>query len=189
MFNLTKEELNKILLRNPSLSIQGNHPEKVVSEQFYKSEAKDYPKKNNKYYNVPVYVFEDGFVFVDNNNKRKDLDVHTEVKEHGKVIDKFDSTKEYGRFLELKLLEKAGDISDLKRQVPLTIQQGFRYNNETLRPIVYRADFVYKRNGETIVEDVKGFDSKTGKWRTTETFELKWKLLEAKYPTYKFVIV
>ena len=120
MFNLTKEELNKILLRNPSLSIQGNHPEKVVSEQFYKSEAKDYPKKNNKYYNVPVYVFEDGFVFVDNNNKRKDLDVHTEVKEHGKVIDKFDSTKEYGRFLELKLLEKAGDISDLKRQVPLT---------------------------------------------------------------------
>ena len=75
MFNLTKEEPNKILLRNPSLSIQGNHPAKVVSEQFYKSEAKDYPKKNNKYYNVPVYVFEDGFVFVDNNNKRKDLDV------------------------------------------------------------------------------------------------------------------
>lgn len=80
MFNLTKEELNKILLRNPSLSIQGNHPKKVVSEQFHKNETKDHTKKNNKYYNVPVYVFEDGFVFVDNNNRRKDLDVTQKQK-------------------------------------------------------------------------------------------------------------
>ena len=35
----------------------------------------------------------------------------------------------------------------------------------------------------------KSFDKKTGKWRTTQTFELKWKLLKARYPHYDFVLI
>ena len=45
---------------------------------------------------------------------------------------------------------------------------------------------LYERDGETIVEDVKGQDKKTGKLQMTEAFRLKWKLLQAKYPQYKF---
>ena len=83
----------------------------------------------------------------------------------------------------------ANVITDLKRQVPLIIQEKFVYQGKTVRPIIYCADFVYRKDGKTVVEDVKGFDKKTGKWRTTQTFELKWKLLKARYPHYDFVLI
>lgn len=62
---------------------------------------------------------------------------------------KFASKKEAKRWQELKLLEKAGHITNLKRQVRYKLQM------ET----VYVADFVYDwRFGEgQTVEDVKGF--------------------------------
>lgn len=41
-------------------------------------------------------------------------------------------------------------------------------------------------DGVRVIEDVKAFDKKTQKFRTTETFNIKWKLLQAKYPNYKF---
>ena len=33
------------------------------------------------------------------------------------------------------------------------------------------------------------YDKKTDKWRTTQTFELKWKLLKARYPNFNFVLI
>lgn len=44
------------------------------------------------------------------------------------VIDgiKFDSKRESERYLELKLLEKAGEISDLKLQPRFILQHGFK---------------------------------------------------------------
>lgn len=62
----------------------------------------------------------------------------------------FASKKELDRWLDLKLLEKAGKISDLKRQVtyPLIVN-GFLVGK-------YRADAVYVENGKKVVEDVKG---------------------------------
>ena len=47
---------------------------------------------------------------------------------------------------------------------------------------------MYERDGEKIVEDVKGQDDETGKYKMTEAFRLKWKLLQAKYPDFKFEI-
>ncbi len=59
---------------------------------------------------------------------------------------RFASKREAKRYLELKLMEKAGRISNLRLQVryPLVIET------------TYVADFVYDEKGEEIVEDVKG---------------------------------
>lgn len=67
------------------------------------------------------------------------------------VVDgiRFASKREAKRFAELKLLEKAGEIVNLKRQVRYKLQM------ET----VYVADFTYawKHGGGEVVEDVKGY--------------------------------
>jgi hypothetical protein len=70
----------------------------------------------------------------------------------------FDSKKEANRYLELKMLEKAGAIQDLQRQVKYVLIPSQRINGKVVeRECSYKADFVYKENGETIVEDTKGF--------------------------------
>lgn len=81
----------------------------------------------------------------------------------------FDSKKEYLRFKELELLERAGKIRDLKRQVEYLLipaqfemvtdpKTGRRKRVCLERSCSYVADFVYhKENGELVVEDCKGF--------------------------------
>ena len=68
----------------------------------------------------------------------------------------FDSKREYERWCELKLLQRAGKIRDLRRQVRYNLvpAQYNKIRNE--RPVDYIADFVYLQNGRTVVEDVKG---------------------------------
>lgn len=64
----------------------------------------------------------------------------------------FDSKREAARYTELKLMQRAGLISDLRRQVKFELipkQQGER-------AVSYIADFVYSEDGQTVVEDVKG---------------------------------
>ena len=87
----------------------------------------------------------------------------------------FDSRKEARRYQELLLLERAGVIQDLKMQVKYVLipaQYEFykRYGakGKELKPgkrliekeVSYFADFVYEQNGETVVEDTKGFKTK-----------------------------
>ena len=85
----------------------------------------------------------------------------------------FDSRKECRRWQELKLLEKAGEITDLRRQVPFEIlpdqrepdrigPRGGRKKGRIIeRKAVYIADFVYKdRSGLQVVEDCKGMRTK-----------------------------
>ena len=135
-------------------------------------------KKPSKYRNEKVYVYEDGF-----------LSDSPKLTTHGRVIEKYDSRKEYDRSRELLLLKKAGKISNLKRQAELVIQEAFTTpDGKKYRPVTYKADFAYERDGEKIIEDVKGEDEETGKYQMTETFRLKWKLLQAKYPGFKFEI-
>lgn len=76
------------------------------------------------------------------------------------VVDgiKFDSKKEAKRYIELKLMERAGVISDLMLQVPFTLFE----KNEFGRKIKYIADFTYweiRSDGkkEYVVEDCKGY--------------------------------
>ena len=84
----------------------------------------------------------------------------------------FDSKKEYKRFCELSLLERAGKVTDLERQVkfvlipaqrePDTIgnRGGVKKGKLIERECAYIADFAYKMDGEYIVEDTKGFRTK-----------------------------
>lgn len=75
----------------------------------------------------------------------------------------FDSIKEFHRYSELKLLERAGKIWDLKRQVPFTIIPTQKVGGRVVeRACKYIADFTYMKSGadglaELVVEDTKGF--------------------------------
>lgn len=86
----------------------------------------------------------------------------------------FDSKKEARRYQELKMLQDAGEISRLERQVKFElIPEQRAWTNEIYengrkkgcfkkgklleRKVEYVADFVYMKDGEVIVEDVKGY--------------------------------
>lgn len=82
----------------------------------------------------------------------------------------FDSTKERGRWQELCLMQKAGKISNLQRQVeyeliprqkePDTVgTRGGVIRGKTIEhPAKYIADFTYiDSKGQLVVEDVKGY--------------------------------
>ena len=73
----------------------------------------------------------------------------------------FDSKREARRWLELDALAKTGEIQDLQRQVPfLLIPSQSVDGNVVERAVSYVADFVYKQNGKTVVEDSKGHKTK-----------------------------
>lgn len=93
----------------------------------------------------------------------------------------FDSAKEAQRYRELKLLEQAGEISNLELQPRFLLQDSFRKNGRTYRKIEYVADFKYIENGKTIVEDVKGLQ--------TNVFKIKHKLFEKIYPDLELKII
>jgi hypothetical protein len=78
----------------------------------------------------------------------------------------FDSQKEYRRWCELKLLEKAGQIQELRRQVSFELIPKIG----RMRAIRYVADFVYTKNGGQVVEDSKGGVK-------TRLYMLKWRLM------------
>ena len=69
----------------------------------------------------------------------------------------FDSKKEYRRWVELKFMLRSGEITELQRQVSYTLVPSQQTSKKKERPVKYIADFVYKRDGKTIVEDTKGF--------------------------------
>jgi hypothetical protein len=68
----------------------------------------------------------------------------------------YDSAKEARRGAELRLLERAGAISDLRTQEKFVLIPPQKRNGKVVeRPVTYIADFVYTENGQTVVEDVK----------------------------------
>ena len=69
----------------------------------------------------------------------------------------FDSLKEARRYRELWLLKKAGEITNLQRQVRFVLIPSQRIDGKVVeRSVSYIADFVYEDHGEIVVEDVKG---------------------------------
>lgn len=78
----------------------------------------------------------------------------------------FDSAKERNRYWELEVMQRAGEIRNLRRQVSFELIPyqkvlvpipggGTRYQTE--KAVKYIADFAYedKTTGQTVVEDVK----------------------------------
>ena len=89
----------------------------------------------------------------------------------------FASIKEAKRYTQLKLLEKAGLITELELQKKFILQPDY-VNNEgkKIRKITYVADYFYydKKKKKYIVEDTKGF--------RTEVYKIKKKIFEFQYP-------
>lgn len=95
----------------------------------------------------------------------------------------FDSALEAKRYRQLELMQQAGEISDLRLQVPFLLQESFVKNGKTYRKIEYIADFVYYDNKlkKTIVEDTKGIK--------TDVFKIKQKLFEKQYQHLEIKII
>lgn len=85
----------------------------------------------------------------------------------------FDSKAEYTRWCELKLLERAGKITGLKRQVKFELIPAQREESTEIykagpqkglpkpgavieKALSYVADFCYQMDGKFVCEDVKG---------------------------------
>lgn len=82
---------------------------------------------------------------------------------------KFDSKREFERYLVLEDMQKKGKLSDLRLQVPYVLIDKSCFG----RAIKYVADFVYIKDNQTIVEDVKGVK--------TPVYRLKKRMLAERY--------
>lgn len=103
-------------------------------------------------------------------NKKVEIDGH-----------KFDSKKEASRYVNLKLLERAGNISKLELQPRFTLQDSFvDSSGATHKRITYVADFSYlNKDGKMVIEDTKGF--------STDVYRIKKKMFLKMYPDYVFI--
>ena len=106
------------------------------------------------------------------------MNSYKKYKNEEKVVDgiKFDSKLEARRYIQLKLLLRAGEITDLHTQAEYELQPSYKKNGKTIRAIKYVADFVYYdvKERKTIIEDTKGFRN--------DVYKLKKKIFEYKYP-------
>ena len=122
----------------------------------------------------------------------------TKLNNQSIVIDgiEFASKREGNRYCELKLLQRAGEISNLEWQkkyelIPAqyeTVETGEYYKVGAKKgqpktkqvcieqSVVYIADFVYQeKSGQTVVEDVKGYKDPSS--ATYAKFVLKRKMM------------
>ena len=98
-------------------------------------------------------------------NKRTEVDGITFASKH-----------ESYRYIELKYLERVGQISELQLQRPFVLIGAQKDENGKIieRPVTYVADFVYKdQDGRTVVEDAKGMK--------TDVYKIKRKLMLSIY--------
>jgi len=130
-----------------------------MNERISAAEFRKAPGKRSKYRNVPIEI--DGI--------------------------RFDSKREAERWCQLKVRERAGEISHLERQPVFKLAIGDRpvlirskgYPNG--RQAKYVADFAYFDGENRVVEDAKG--------HRTRDFILKKAIVEAMFPAVKIVEV
>lgn len=103
--------------------------------------------------------------------------------------EEFDSKREMQRYLVLKDAESNGIIQNLQKQVKfelipkieedivIHLKRKDKIQRKTIQqPIIYRADFVYEKDGVMVVEDVKISD-----FLLPKEYLLKEKLFRWKY--------
>lgn len=105
------------------------------------------------------------------NNKKVELDGR-----------EFDSEAESKYYELLKERQAAGEIQSIELQPAFVLQPGFKKNGKRFDAITYKADFmIYLPNGDVEVIDVKGVE--------TDTFNLKKKMFEYKFPHLSLVLI
>lgn len=83
----------------------------------------------------------------------------------------FDSKAEARYWGHLQIRLKAGEISNLRRQVPFVLAPAVVIGGRKRPPLRYVADFVWEEGGRTVVADVKG--------AVPEAYRIKRHLLKA----------
>ena len=83
----------------------------------------------------------------------------------------FDSKAEARYWGHLQIRLKAGEISNLRRQVPFELAPAVVIGGRKRPPLRYVADFVWEEGGKTVVADVKG--------AVPEAYRIKRHLLKA----------
>ena len=83
----------------------------------------------------------------------------------------FDSKREYLRWRDLVLLERCGEIRDLKRQIPIEVIP--KQKGERATTWIADAIYIVVSTGEEVWEDCKGFK--------TEVYRIKRKLVLLRY--------
>ena len=94
----------------------------------------------------------------------------------------FDSKLEADYYCHLKLLQKAGEVTDFQCQVRFPLLEPFEKNGKKYRGIDYIADFVVTyADGRQEIIDTKG--------HKTDVYRIKKKWFEAKYPDLTIIEV
>lgn len=78
---------------------------------------------------------------------------------------KFDSRAEAHRYCELRRMQDAGLISDLRCQVSFQLVPSVTICGKKMRPMKFTADFCFTQEGKLVVEDVKGMATRDYKMR------------------------
>lgn len=100
-------------------------------------------------------------------------------KKQEKYGRKWDSTMELEYYEYLLKLRDQGIVNNIECQVEYLLQDKFKYKEQTIRPIKYKADFrVTYTDGHIEVIDVKG--------QVLNDFKLKRKMLIYKYNDIDF---
>lgn len=113
------------------------------------------------------------------NRSKYNVSKNTNKRTYNGIV--FDSEMEMKYYRDVILPKyKSGEIIEYKRQVPYELVPKFKKSNETVRAVVYRADFLVKYNNESeVVIDVKGMADSVAK--------LKRKLFYYKYPNVNYI--
>lgn len=94
----------------------------------------------------------------------------------------FDSKAEAERYVELKLMEAAGTIRELRVHPSFELQPAFTARGGRVRAIAHEVDFAYVEGRSLlVVEDVKG--AETAEWR------IKHKLFCFRYPQIEYRVL
>ena len=95
----------------------------------------------------------------------------------------FDSQAEYRRYQQLVLLERAGEIRNLRVHPSYLLQPAFKAQGRAERAITYKADFEYIDvvDRVEVVEEVKGAE--------TAVWKLKRKLFLFKYHDWELRVI
>lgn len=140
-------------------------------EELYHNSSEDFRKKNAELF--------------------RDINKSSAPKEKGKnkynnkkvTVDgvTYDSTIEYNRWCQLKLLEQGGHILYLQRQVSFELFAGYTLDGEKIRSMNMIIDATYTQDGQKIAEDTKGM-------KPTRDWLNKAKMFKQLYPEYKLLI-
>lgn len=127
-----------------------------------------------KYHNKKAIVTEDGTIFDPIILKKFNQPIPDGLK--------FDSWMEAEYYLNLRELQKQGQVKEIKLQPSFTLQDRIVKNGFVYRKMVYKADFdVIYSDGSRKIIDVKGLE--------TQAFKNKRKLFEGKYPELTLTLI